>query len=138
MNYIGYAFTSPPEDRQLYDDLVKIRQVLGNQIIARSQIDENRISTLLEAPISTLQYLPAAQLDLRPDSAEALVSASLRMRGTFLKNNQSSDQTLVNMTALYSICNTVIFYMSSSYDISKHFPINPDLFQKITKTLYSK
>jgi hypothetical protein len=139
LNYISHSLTSPPADRELYDDIVRIRDILSNQIIARSKADlDFKVKKSLEAPMSSLQYLPVSQPDMRPESAEALVSSCTKIRKTIVAYSEPSQQTLVNLTALYSVCNTIIFFMSSSYDITKQFPVNPDLFRIINKVLYRK
>lgn len=141
--FISYKLSSPPADRQLYDDILRMKKLLCQRVIklekAQKNLDDRSksVKVSLENPNGHLYPTSENHQNYPHELDHSLKMICEKLSATIVSQKKTIEANKVNLTALYAIADSINFNMSSTFDITKHFPIKEFFFNTVKTTVFA-
>jgi hypothetical protein len=141
---------SKKDEEQVYSDLLidikKIKELLKDRVTAYEQYHNKDTKLIYEKSVAALDkpcgnfFSVSGQSQAYCFELDHSLKSTCSRFGDMIKNSQNIkiDNKLVCLTALHSICDTIIYYTTPDFDISNMTAYSESLFNAVNDVLFNR
>lgn len=121
----------------------RLKRLLSSRVVKIERAVKNldkrgiKVKESLDKPAGNLYSVEDNHLNYDHELAFSLSQICSSMSAAMKRQRQSSKQTIVNLAALYAITDSILFYMTTSFDLSTIFDFRQSLFATVRKQVFS-